>query len=552
MNSNIPILEKISMELASSAAAGLVSILHGLYEHRASLGFTVLEPKQIARLVSSSGTHATRQTPYIPPRIWQYQVSRLREFLDDFVSNSANLEACFCHCLEVSLQFYGVEACYGNRKGLGAAFGSRIYKDHRSAVHGGKFSSILKKYQLETLFQTWILEEDTEVDSYGLGITLFASLLTMAQQVGLAYLLSFSMMRYREASELRADCLSYVDDDQFGRLWLVSGETTKIYHDSDARWVVSPSIEIAIRAMSLVANLRMRCARQDPTVPYDNEYDANPYLINRAYEPWSKRAGVEMDMTKRPSYFSYMEVIATHPRLFDLTEITIQSRDLEVAQLVTPSLDREKFSVGKVWEFTWHQLRRTGAVNMHASNMVTDESAQYQLKHLSRNQSLYYRQGYSNILLNEEAKSEYLKAMYDVQASGALSFLEDRYISAYGVERKREMLSPICETDYKSLTRAARNGELSWRDVLLGICTYRGTCQYGGVENILRCGGGVDTGPCAHLLIDKNKKKSMVKLESIIRERKLTALVHSPYEQSLEAQHYAVRSILKIIEIAEH
>ncbi|WLI01027.1 hypothetical protein [Pseudomonas simiae] len=551
LNSNLTILDKISKQLAPSSIPSVISLLHGLYENRSFLGFVILEPKQIARLSSISNDHAVRQTPYIPPRIWEYQVRRLRLFLEEFVDNSGNIENCFHHCLEVYQRFYGLDACYGNRKGLGTAFGSRMYKDHRKYLLGGKFSDVLKLYGLTTLFRNWLIDDDAELDSGGKGVTLLTSLFTMAQQIGLAYLLNFSMMRYREASELRSDCLSYVDDNQFGRLWLVSGETTKIYHDSDARWVVSPSVKIVITAMSLIAKLRMHCACQDRKVPFNLALGVNPYIINRSYEPWSKRVGVEMDMDKRPCYFSYMEVISSHPKLFDPREITIQENDFELARLVTPSINQERFSVGKIWEFTWHQLRRTGAVNMHASNMVTDEFAQQQLKHLSRNQSLYYRQGYSNVALNEDAKAEYVKAMYDVQVSGALNFLHDRYISPYGVKRKLEMLSPISERDYKSLMIAARSGELSWRDVLLGVCTHRGTCQYGGVENIIKCGGGVDNTPCAHLLVDTEKKSIMKKLESVIQSRKLSATEGSPYAQSLEAQHSAIQNMLRIIKTVE-
>ncbi|MEX3937270.1 hypothetical protein AB4Y32_37005 [Paraburkholderia phymatum] len=76
-----------------------------------------------------------------------------------------------------------------------------------------------------------------------------------------------------------------------------------------------------------------------------------------------------------------------------MLRITQQDRDL--ARLVTPTLDSGRFAVGKVWPLAWHQLRRTGTVNMQASGLVSDASLQFQLKHVSRAMSLYYGRGYA-------------------------------------------------------------------------------------------------------------------------------------------------------------
>jgi hypothetical protein len=40
--------------------------------------------------------------------------------------------------------------------------------------------------------------------------------------------------------------------------------------------------------------------------------------------------------------------------------------------------------------------------------------------------------------------------------------------------------------DVKKLVAAAKSGQVAWRQTLLGICTRRSPCEYGGIDNIIR------------------------------------------------------------------
>ena len=47
-----------------------LQLLHVLYEQRDQLGFTLLDRESLRRMEAASPDHQTRQTSYMPPRIW--------------------------------------------------------------------------------------------------------------------------------------------------------------------------------------------------------------------------------------------------------------------------------------------------------------------------------------------------------------------------------------------------------------------------------------------------------------------------------------------------
>jgi hypothetical protein len=74
---------------------------------REHLGFCLLDREGLARLSKLAPTHEARQTPYIPPRIWLYQLSRMRECLEDYAAHRAEIEACFELCIGAYARNFG-------------------------------------------------------------------------------------------------------------------------------------------------------------------------------------------------------------------------------------------------------------------------------------------------------------------------------------------------------------------------------------------------------------------------------------------------------------
>ncbi|WP_157284059.1 hypothetical protein [Pseudomonas chlororaphis] len=66
------IADRIPEVLQSSRAREFLMLLHELYERQDTLGFTILDRTALTRLEATLPNHETRQTPFIPPRIWRY------------------------------------------------------------------------------------------------------------------------------------------------------------------------------------------------------------------------------------------------------------------------------------------------------------------------------------------------------------------------------------------------------------------------------------------------------------------------------------------------
>lgn len=544
------VAEKLAGVLAPSGADYVVFLLRQIFDERGALGFTLLDTRGLRHLGATLPDHVRRQRPYIPPRIWKYQLDRLRAFLDDFLLHQEKIEACYLFCFEAYSRNYGsaAAACHGNRNLSRRPFGRAVRAWNGAKTGGehiGPFSATAERFGIDGVLRRWCLPSRADLDQGGRGVSTLATYFCMAERVGIAYLLSLSMMRIEEAWSLRANCIEVEHDNRIGDIYMLRGVTTKTVEDDDARWVTPPSVKIAVNVMSCVSKLRMIAAKANPDSPITFDFLHNPYLALRSYEPWSRSERSKYPLHVRPIYPSYRDVIRDHPNLFDLDELRITNEDLHVARLITPSLDDQKFAVGNVWPLTWHQLRRTGAVNMQASGLVSDSTLQYQLKHTSRVMSLYYGQGYSKVRINDSLRNEYISTVFEVLGKEIAGLFSERYVSPHGEERKARMLSMIVDSsDSETLSELARKGRVAWRETLLGGCTRRGPCTYGGIDNVVRCAGGDSHAACVDALFDREKIPAIRQLSRVIAARLIESPVDSPYRASLEAQQRAVENAL--------
>lgn len=542
------VIEQVPQVLAPSIFPTAVTELHRLLDAQQVLGFVLLDQHGLKRLVAVQPQHEREQTPYIPPRIWSYQVNRLRECLEDYLAHRQQVEDCFQFCLEAYANNYGSLAaamttwqasrmpfqempCAGSGTNTGCIF-------------YGHFAHTLARFGLSELLGRWVGLPSPEYAWKG--SRLFVGYLSLIQHAGLAYVCNFSLMRIAEAASLRADCMYWEEDEKFGRIPIICGETTKTDPDSDARWPTSPSVQVAIDAMTSVARMRMRCAEHDPAVSPSAEDKANPYLYDRAYEPWSSGGSSNYSVRKKPR--DYKEFLSKYPKLFSKDELRITEADLKVAGAISPTLNSDEFQVGKPWPFAWHQLRRTGAVNMFASGLISDSSMQYLMKHSSRLMPLYYGQGHSRMCLSKDARVLVVNAMYEAMGKEILSLLSERFVSPYGDKRKEMIVvNLINEPDAKRFADSAKRGEVFFRSMRLGGCVKREACTYGGVESISHCAGADGNQPCADILYDKEKSMSnRIYLDSVER-RLVDAPADSPLRLSLEAEKRGLESYFDVI-----
>lgn len=534
------IIDEVARSVTPSSTDELICILHDLYENKDSLGFYVLDTLGIRQLCASMPRHQARQTAYIPPRIWSHQIVRLKTFLDECYSRLSEIEDCFNYCLDLYIQHYGsVEAAFN------ISTTNRISSPFSRPLPGNEkksFYDVANEFEIYELMKKWLHSESRPNERHDVRLTSFSSLLTLIGYAGTAYIANLTLMRIGEAWTLRSDCLQIEKDPSLGDIYFIRGTTKKTLNDPDAKWIASSSIVPVIDLMARVSELRMRAAALDPRQNIEADDLDNPYLVNFPYEPWTRSRSKAAPYKIRHAFPGYASVTDSF-RLFDRDELIICEEDLRLAMEVNADLDTSKYKVGAAWNLTWHQLRRTGAVNMLYSGVVSDASLQYQMKHISREMTLYYGHGHSRIGFNSEARGLFVRALYESVERDFKSISDKRFVSPFGNDRKISILNIANYSDSKTFGRLVSEGSVSWRSTLFGGCTKAGPCEYGGIDNFIRCGGGDEKEPCADAIYDHEKLEDIENLRHLIEDRLLDATPNSPYFISLSAQLLAVKKV---------
>ncbi|WP_143276994.1 hypothetical protein [Bordetella genomosp. 12] len=294
------LIEKFGKELKASWKSTDVLYLDRLIMFQDQIGFKILDEAGISILAKAIGEKKeSDQTPYIPPRIWNYQIERLSDCLSDYWVHRERIEACFNYCVDA----YAASVSSGDlsdfyvlrrsRKKLKSPLFSGPGKANRDSVEN--FEDILNRFDLMELFDKWVTTNPT---GNGWTIKSLTSYLGMVQLAGIAFIITFTLMRKEEVSSLRADCLQW-HDTELGFFPVIHGETTKTNPDSDARWVTSDVIETALHPLISIARLRVRCA-QAAGVEEGNCGDfMNPLVWTSAYEPWMPVLATRSDYSVR-------------------------------------------------------------------------------------------------------------------------------------------------------------------------------------------------------------------------------------------------------------
>ncbi len=539
------VLEDFISSVGPTTVLGVFQLISQQHLNRDALGFQILDHEGLRRFESMLPKSEVQQTVYIPPRIWTYQANRQREFLEDFLSNKLNVANCFKFCMETYANAYG---------SIAAAFNPNRPKNRvpfsmgcKRAANAPKYSfhEVASQFGLLDLLLKWCAPN---ISPDRISIRTLSKLLTGVSEVGVRYIANFTLMRIDEAWSLRADCHSVENDIKFGPIHILSGHTTKTIEDDKACWITSASSKIAVEAMAFAAKLRAAAAAENPQSRLTPEFINNPYLVSRALEPWASiERGAAADSKIRHSKTRYTRLFTSVPGLLEIQELRITQADLDIARLVTPTLDNEVFTVGAIWPLANHQLRRTGAVNMQASGLVSDASLQYQLKQVSRDCAIYYGRGYSKVALNKDAEREYLRTFYEIMGKTIAQLFTPRFVSPLGSDHKSNALKLIEPKDVLKLEAAAKAGEVSFRETLLGGCLHRGACQYGGIDNIARCGGGDGGKPCHDALYDRSKLPKILKLRDMLTEKIDELPFNSLLRTSLEAQQRSVANAISVL-----
>lgn len=528
--------------LGASVFDVFLMLMDELFVGRDEIGFVLLDRQAIASLRKLMPKHELQQTPYIPPRIWLYQVTQLKACVDDFLLHRQDLEALFTFCLDAYVENYGsVEnACNPDSRHRLGPFNADLFPPHR---YLGSFSTIAKRFGVDDLFTRWLRSPvDNKVNETMVGVQRLGAYFNLVQAACIAYIMNFTAMRSIECKSLRASSFYTEEHEEFGTIHLIRGDTTKTIREQGTVWITSPSVESAVRAAATIARLRVNVAMHDRNVYIAQEDIDDPLLYTPAYEPWFLLGDVVRRRGPRARQrIGYKNILDRYPFLFDKEQLRITQNDLHVARRITPTLDPVQFKCGKVWSLAFHQLRRTAAVNMTASGVVDTSTIQYQLKHLSREQALYYGHGFSKLNFNPGARDLFLKNVFEMLALQAGQICDSRYLSPYGPDGKQRVLNIVQEKDDKERIKAAKKGRFSLRRTIFGLCARLGPCPYGGFDNVSECGRCIDA------LIDSTKEGDIEAMNRDVDRRIAQSPPGSPRRKGLLAQQSSILSALNVI-----
>lgn len=516
------VIDKVAQQLPPSQYDHIVAELERLRDARNFLGFELLDGAGIQRLKAAQPCHKNEQTEYIPPRIWNYVVTRVAECINDYSSHQEGIEACFEFCASAYEQNGAVE--YRERSGKGHRNPFQVnpgQTGQRSGVtYHGHFADTATRFGIKDVLERWSgsIEGASTIQK-------FTSYLRVVRYAALVEIAAFTLMRIDEVVSVRWNCLRWHDDPVFGRIPLILAETTKTDSDNNGLWVTSPSVERAVHTLRSIAKMRLGCAGRWSE-------NSNPELITHAFEPWGNHSQFATKSGVKPQQGSFSEVVRAFPQLFNLSQLTITAEDLKVAKAVCPTLNAERFQVGKPWHLAWHQFRRTGAVNMFASGEISDSSMQLQMKHLTRWQPLYYGRGNTALHLNDSARVLLVNAQYEAMGRQLAQVHTDRFVSPYGEGHKVKLLAPanggepvnlISEGDAQHYEMVARKHQMNFRTTALGGCMKNGQCDGDCVSSVGDCAGGEGELPCINVLFDRNRSEAnQIRLDGVVKQLEMT------------------------------
>lgn len=546
------VMERLGEFFTPATTSKALALFYEFWYARKIIGFTLLTERNLEQLSAMLPGHETQQTPYIPPRIWLYQIETIHAFLKDFIDHEEKIIAFYHFILEAYIENHGspdalFSTILGKKRYTRSPFNAACESNHRGCKYLGTFLENAENFGLARLLLRW------RKGNKNSSVSMFGGYLAMASFVANKYIINFSGMRIEESKSLRTDCLEVENDPMFGEIYMLCGETTKTIADDDARWISTPSVKIAINVMTTIAKLICETRSLNPFVQLSFEDVNNPYLLQPSIHPWliDRKLGARSDKANLNKKISYGEWVDLHPSLFDPKQLTITEEDIRIARLVTPTLDPNIYAVGNVWHFSDHQLRRTTAVNMSASDLVHGSSLQYQLKHLKRAQSLYYGQGFSHVRLNQKYASEYLRTAYEMLRRKIAQLANERYISPQGDQHKANLLSkvnamlfdePINKRDVITTRNLAIRGDITWKPTFLGVCGSPDPCSYGGITNILHCG------PCGNGLFDRERLPALMNFRRTLKERLSEADRESPDFESVRLQLQALEDHISVLQ----
>jgi len=358
--------------------------------------------------------------------------------------------------------------------------------------------------------------------------SLLASIRTLCQLV----ILAFTGMRAGEAENLPYDCLRESRLDGVTH-YTIEGITTKLSGGRlrRARWVTSP---LAARAVRLAQRLSGEAHRAHGTPGYAESTDGSHLLFCRM----GLRSGY---VANRGASTLHLDVEMFRERVFPT--ITVEDiAELKLIDMHRAWEDEPKYTPGRQWPFTRHQLRRTLALYAHRSGLVTLPTLKRQLQHITQEMSMYYARG-SGLAKGfiDTDRSHFAKEWAGAQhLSGYLAyavqvlFSDERLFGRHAAwtQSRAVKASPVSVYSREEAMKMFGKGELAYRETVLGGCASIEPCKSTPLDWMhLDC---LESN-CRNLIVVPSKLQRVIKAQQATVE-KLRVVDEASVEYRIEAQ----------------
>lgn len=535
------VYQSIADSLKCSFYKNYIAFLSKLNAYGKTFSFIFIDEKVIKFLASQIPKWEPIQTPYIPPRIWNYQINRFYECIEDYLDHEKKINKAFdwiMHAYEKNSISNGVPS------GFQTPFaGLNSYKNKR-VLYRGNFNTFLSDYNLEDLFLKWM------GPSKARSLDQFVSFLNMVRDCCLLFIMNFSMQRSSEVLSLRSDCFVIEHDEKLGDIAFIIGETTKTIQDDDARWVVPKTIKKAIDVATSVAKLRVKCYEKFNSKSWLS-IDSVPLALSST-EPWMKgRNNKKLEERETISQLQCCNFIDYYPYFIEKSKVTVTESDWKIALSLTPELEKKKgFGVGLPWRFYCHQYRRTTNVNMFSSSLVSNSSLQWEMKHAQLNMTLYYGRNHTNLRLNSDVETAMIIESYQSIYRSLVDVMQDsvEYVRPHKREMIPESIVKLVEIgDEKKLINLIKEGKIGCRRTLLGYCMQSSYCKYGGIESVSKCAGGDGSNICTDAIFERKNSDKLKNIKLAYERQMLLLDYNSTKYNALKQEVYAIGVYLDAI-----
>ena len=448
-----------------SSLKGFVSLVYHLHSIGSNrTGIKIFDATQLSIIKEkSSQLGKDEQHPVIPPRIY----SELVKQVTDFVNNTNSYKLNLINFLNEILKSEQFARSSSQQHAIG--FKTSEYEPFfEDAANAFKLDGLFERYNIHTLPN----------------LNLFFTRILHACRL-MVYI--YSGMRNSEALSLNIGCLK--EEVYKGRkVFRIHGETSKLIGQrKTVSWITSENVKNAVDLAKEISQVIGRYIGLNK-----NE---TPLFISTGYLGFTvllelKKSGVIVSRSgsKRQEVFPYL----------DVDKFKIDQNDFEHLEKINAFRAwgaENSFQVGKIWRFTAHQFRRSLSFYVSQSGLVSLPSLKRQLKHISREMTIYYSQATEGSdAYNHDVSKFIRKIKHEADASAYLSDVLDseeplwgahgRYIDKHN---KSEESLKIFKQDRSKLVKMFRKGELAYKVTPLGACTTIAPCDKKAMREMAAC-----------------------------------------------------------------